>query len=93
MKKDMLEQYKKAYREIVKEEERRGFISHLISYIFINAGLIFINLMYSPEFLWFVFPLTFWGIGLIMHYLYAIKWLERILREREAKAEYRIKEI
>ena len=86
-----LEDYKKAYREIRMEEERRGFIVHLVIYILVNAMLTTINLVYTPNTIWFFYPLIGWGIGLSMHYLFGIRWLEKTLKEREIKAEYRAK--
>lgn len=86
-----LEEYKKAYREIVKEEERRAFFIHLVIYISINIMLIIINSIYSPRFIWFFYPLIGWGIGIAIHYLDGIRWIERKLEEREAKAEYRVR--
>ena len=87
-----LEEYKKAYREIVVEEGKRGFSVHLVVYVLVNAMLIAINLIYSPEAVWFFYPLIGWGIGISMHYLFAVRWIEKWLREREAKAEYRARE-
>ena len=87
-----LEEYKKAYREIVVEEGKRGFSVHLVVYVLVNAMLIAINLIYSPEAIWFFYPLIGWGIGISMHYLFAVRWIEKWLREREAKAEYRARE-
>ena len=87
-----LEEYKKAYREVRRDEEKRGFLVHLVVYILVNAMLIIINLMYSPEKIWFFYPLIGWGIGISMHYLFGVRWLEKTLKEREAKAEYRVRE-
>jgi len=84
-----LEEYKKAYREIRTEEERRGFLAHLIAYIGINVMLIALNLLYVPQHIWFYWPLVGWGIGLTMHYIFRIRLLEKDLRDMEAKAEYR----
>ncbi len=87
-----LEDYKKAYREIKKEEAKRGFTVHLVIYIVVNVLLMIINLLYSPQVLWFFYPLICWGIGILMHYLYGIYWLEKEIKELEAKVEYRAKE-
>ena len=57
----------------------------------VNGMLIVINLLYSSNTIWFFYPLMGWGIGLSMHYLFGIFWLEKTLKEREAKAEYREK--
>jgi len=78
-----LEEYKRAYREIRKEEEKRGFLIHLTVYLFVNA---------MPKKIWFFYPLFGWGIGVTMHYLFGVRWLDKILEEREAKAERRARE-
>ncbi len=88
-----LEGYKKAYREIRAEEEKRGFLIHLAVYVLVNTMLIVSNFLYSPEAIWFFYPLLGWGIGITAHYLNAVRWIEKILKEREAKAEYRAREI
>ena len=87
-----LDEYKKAYREIRKEELKRGFFVHLVVYIIVNVMLIAINLIYSPQIIWFLYPLIGWGIGISMHYLFGIRWIEKGLEEMEAKAEYRTRE-
>ena len=87
-----LEEYKKAYREIRAEKEKRGFLTHLVVYILVNLMLIVINFVYSREVIWFFYPLIGWGIGISVHYLNAVRWIEKWLKEEEAKAEYRIKE-
>lgn len=82
-----LERYKEAYRSIAKEEERHGFIAHLIGYIFVNVLMILCDIFLTKGPLWFYFPLIFWGIGLLQHYLYSVYWIERELKKRELFAE------
>jgi len=82
-----LEDYKRAYGEM--EEARRDSITHLIVYILVNVLLIAINLIYVPQKIWFFYPLIGWGIGVAVHYLFNVRWLEKSLIEKEAKAEYR----
>lgn len=48
------------------QAERRGFFGHLIPFIGVNAGLMFIN-MQTTSFPWALFPLGGWGIGLLTH--------------------------
>ena len=86
-----LEEYKKAYRGVRKEKEKRGFIIHLTVYVIVNIGLIVYNLVYVPEHIWFFWPLIFWGLGLTCHYLGAVRFLERELEKDEALAEIRAK--
>ena len=49
--------YKRAYRRLMMEKERKGFIVHLIVYAAVNSVLIAFNLLIDPEVIWFVFPL------------------------------------
>ena len=87
-----LEEYKKAYRKIVSEEEKRDFLVHLVVYVLVNAMLIAINFIYSPEAIWFFYPLIGWGIGISIHYLSGVRWIQKELEEKEAKAEYKARE-
>jgi len=86
-----LHEYKKNYREVVKQEEKRDFIIHLIVYVFVNILFLVINLLYSPQHLWFFYPLIGWGIGIAMHYV-GVLWIEKSVKQREAKAEYMARE-
>lgn len=87
-----LEDYKRAYREIRVDEEKQGFQIHLVIYILVNLLLIVINLIYSPQQIWFIYPLVGWGIGIILHYLYSVYWVDKELKKLEAEAEYRARE-
>jgi len=84
-----LEEYKKAYREIRKERERKDFIIHLVVYFFANTIMAVCNLLYTPHHLWFFWPLIFWGFGLLCHYLSALHLLEKELEKDELLAEIR----
>lgn len=44
-----------------------GFRIHLAAYILVNALLIAINLLVTPDRLWFYWPLLGWGIGIVAH--------------------------
>ncbi len=43
---------------------RSGFYKHLRAYCIVNGFLLLMNLVTNPRFLWFVFPVLGWGIGL-----------------------------
>jgi hypothetical protein len=81
-----VEEYRDAYRDMMKKEERKGFAIHRLVYICVNVVLITINLLFVREFIWFVFPLVGWGIGLTMHYIFGVKKLDKTLRDREERA-------
>ena len=48
-------------------EALRGFYIHLTVYVIVNLGLFFINMITSPETLWFIWPLMGWGIAIVLH--------------------------
>ena len=54
------ERYQKAQKKV---KEIKGFYGNLISYILVISVLIFINLRYSPNYLWFFYPMLGWGLG------------------------------
>ena len=56
-------------------KEIKGFYTHLIIYICVISFLIFINLTYTPEYLWFIWSASGWGIGLIAHSNKAFNWI------------------
>ena len=47
----------------------RAYYLHLLMYLVVNAGCITINLFTTPDKLWFVGALLFWGLGLTVHTL------------------------
>ncbi len=50
-------------------QERLGFYIHFSMYIVINALLILIWwFIVGDGFPWFLFPLVFWGLGIIAHF-------------------------
>ncbi len=48
-------------------DAKLGFRAHLIVFVVVNLGLVALNLATSPGYLWFVWPLLGWGIGLVAH--------------------------
>ena len=54
------------------ESARSGLSAHAVTYAAVNAGMLLINLLTSPDFLWFLFPLGAWGIGLLNHIFWAL---------------------
>ncbi len=80
------------YEEAKKRvSEIRGFYLHLLAYLIINAALAVINLLSSPQYLWFVWSLLAWGIGVALHALSAFgglwgkAWEERKINEMIGK--------
>lgn len=67
--------------------EKIGFIRHLSIYVVVNLVLLVINLLTS-DFLWFLIPLSGWGILLLAHFVsvYMFKG-ERFERWRRREVE------
>lgn len=47
---------------------KKDFLTHLGVYIIVNGGLFLINII-TTSYLWFLFPLIGWGVGLGCHYI------------------------
>jgi 2TM domain len=52
---------------IFTDKRKRGFFIHLFVYLAVNALLIVVNLLYTPDYYWFLFPLVGWGLMLAAH--------------------------
>ena len=50
-----------------KANEIRAFYINLMCYCIVIPALATINIIYSPEFYWFLFSAVGWGIGLTFH--------------------------
>jgi uncharacterized membrane protein len=79
------EEYEKYQRAKKQVEEIKGFYSHLLSYILVIAVLIFINLKYTPQYLWFFWPMFGWGIGLFFHAIKAFNYFPFFNRDWEQR--------
>jgi hypothetical protein len=86
--------YRQARQRVL---QLKGFYSHLASFVVVNAGLVAINLLFTPGNLWFLWPLLGWGIGLLSHAagvfrpfrIFPRGWEERKIREYMEKARRR----
>lgn len=63
-----------------------GFRKHLIGYVAVNATIIAVNLMTSPDRFWFLWPLLGWGVGVVAHWA-AVYVDEAGARQRAVEAE------
>jgi hypothetical protein len=88
-----LADYEKAEADLRATEGRQSFLVHAAIYVLVNIMLIVMNLVFVPDVLWFIFPLIGWGIGLGMHYLFAVSFTARQTEAWQAKVERRAREI
>ena len=72
-----------------KVEAIKGFYVHLSMYLLVNLFLFLLNIVNSPDNLWFYWPLLGWGIGVVANAvsvfgfggMFNDKWEERKVRE------------
>lgn len=77
------------YQAQKKVKEIREFYEHLAVYILCNPIVIVVNLMTSPGYLWFIWCVLGWGIGVVLHGLSVFnlppffnkKWEEKKIKE------------
>lgn len=86
-----------AYRRAqARVEARLAFYRHATVYVLVNLFLIILNLLRSPDELWFYWPLLGWGIGLLSHAfnVYSYRWegprKDRMI-QRELERETRLR--
>jgi hypothetical protein len=72
------ESYQRATRRV---EAKIGFYIHLAVYVGVNILLIVINLVTAPRYLWFIWPLIGWGIGIFFHGLSTFFFTGKKFRE------------
>jgi hypothetical protein len=78
-----------------KVEDIKGFYGNLTSFIVVNSVLVVINIVTSPQYLWFFWPLLGWGIGVVSHGLrvfgfisfFGKDWEERKIGSRKKYGE------
>jgi len=70
-------------------EALRGFYIHLGVYVLVNLFLFLLNIITSPDRLWFYWPLLGWGIGVIAQAfsVFGADWEEKKIREIMKKEE------
>ena len=76
------ERYFKARKRV---EEIKGFYGNLIAYIVVNIGLMVINLLTSPGYLWFFWPMLGWGIGVLFHGMKVFNYMPFFGKDWEEK--------
>lgn len=76
------ERYKKAHKQV---QKIKGFYSHLLFSIIAISVCIFINLKYTPEYLWFFWPILGMSIGLLFHAMEAFGFFPFFNKDWEQK--------
>ncbi|GAK37119.1 MULTISPECIES: 2TM domain-containing protein [Bacteroides] len=50
----------------MKNQCKLNIIMSIVKYLVVNAFLVFVNLMTTPNYLWVLWVIAGWGIGLIL---------------------------
>lgn len=86
-----IESYKKVYHEVAKNDRKRSFYLHLMVYLLINTISAIINIIITPDFIWVIFPIIFWGIGIIWNYISSFILVDKKLKKLSLKTEEKLK--
>ena len=85
-----LEDYQRADRQLERTRARRGFTIHAIVYALVMTGLIILSVTVGDVFPWAGLPMAWWGVGLTLHYLYGVRWVDKTISGRQARIEQRV---
>ena len=66
------------------DEAKKGFKINLTAYAVVNSMLVTINMLTVPQFLWFLFPMSGWGFGIAMHYIFGVHKLGKQAKQTSA---------
>ena len=63
----IIDENENSYKEAKKKvEEEKKFYYHLGVYLVMNTFFVILNLVTSPNNLWFYWPMLGWGLGLLL---------------------------
>ena len=89
-----MEDFKKAWLELELEDAQKSFLIHLAIYIAGNIFLALVNLYFSPEYIWFIYPLGGWGIGIVTHFVFTRRrFVTSMWEAKVARIEYRMRRL
>jgi 2TM domain-containing protein len=80
-------EYEEAEQVLAHDEGRRGFLIHAVISLIVWAIVIPINVFLADEFPWSVFVVGGMMIGLIVHYVFGVRQVERTLGAHQRKVE------
>jgi hypothetical protein len=72
------------YQAKKKVEDIKGFYGNLIAYIIFNGFFLVLNLLTSPNELWFYWPLLGWGVGVLFHGMKVFNYSPFLSKDWEA---------
>ncbi len=73
------------YQAKKKVEDIKGFYGNLIAYIVFNGFFLVLNLLTTPDQLWFFWPLIGWGVGVLFHGMKVFNYSPFLSKDWEAR--------
>ena len=61
------------------------FYRNFISYVLVNAFLALINFLFTPQYWWVLFPIFFWGIGVVVDFFKAFVVVDAFGKDYRAR--------
>ena len=52
----------------------KAFYLHFLTFLVVMVFMIGLNLIITPDYLWFIWALAGWGLGLVLHALFTFDW-------------------
>ena len=91
----LLKEYKKAFQDIILEEEKEGFLIHFFIYIFVMVGAVLYLLINRSLNIGTLRPLGIvflgWTLAIVIHFFEAFYWAKEHIVKKEEMAELKIK--
>ena len=92
---ERLTPYREARKAIERTRAVRIFYSHLAAYIlgniFLGSWNALTYFVKDNDTLWFFLPLLFWGVGVIVHYVFALALFEEWWENDERTIDERVR--
>lgn len=88
-----IREYEAAERQLEAEKARPGLVIHAGITFVVAVALIVVNVVVAPQFPWSPFPVVGMSIGLLVHYLFGVRWLEQSVESHQQAIERRAAEI
>lgn len=82
-----LKEYEDTELALAKAEGRQGLTIHAVVTVLVSAVLIAVNVIWAPQFPWSPFAILGMSIGVLMHYLFGVRWVEQLTRKHQARIE------
>ena len=82
-----LKEYEDTELAVAKTEGSRGLTIHALITVAVSALLIAINVVWASQFPWSPFAVLGMSIGVLMHYLFGVRWVEQLTRKHQLRIE------